>query len=100
MTPSVAFQAVLDGLENSDAPDVEARQISMANLIGAIGNAGHNTTNLKAAWQFHTASMESIIGPMLSMRADALERLGEDGIACNVESVERIGWTTLKAISV
>ena len=87
VTPSVAFQAVLDGLE-TDAPDVEARQISMANLIGAIGNAGHNTTNLKAAWQFHTASMESIIGPMLSMRADALERLGEDGIACNVESVE------------
>ena len=87
VTPSVAFQAVLDGLE-TDAPDVEDRQISMANLIGAIGNAGHNTTNLKAAWQFHTASMESIIGPMLSMRADALERLGEDGIACNVESVE------------
>ncbi len=38
VTPSVAFQAVLDGLE-TDAPDVEARQTSMANLIEAIGNA-------------------------------------------------------------
>ena len=60
VTPSVAFQAVLDGLE-TDAADVEARQTSMASLIGSIADAGHNTTNLKAAWQFHTASMESSV---------------------------------------
>ena len=87
VTASVAFQAILDGLE-TDAPDVESRQDSMADLISSISDAGHNTSNLKAAWQFHTASLDSIVGPMLSMRADALEKLGEDGIDCTIEKNE------------
>ncbi|MEE2759589.1 MAG: hypothetical protein VYA86_06400, partial [Candidatus Thermoplasmatota archaeon] len=87
VTASVAFQAILDGLE-TDAPDVESRQSSMADLISSISDAGHNTSNLKAAWQFHTASLDSIVGPMLSMRADALERLGDDGIGCIIEKNE------------
>ena len=87
VTGSVAFQAILDGLE-TDAPDVESRQDSMADLISSISDAGHNTSNLKAAWQFHTASLDSIVGPMLSMRADALEKLGEDGIDCTIEKNE------------
>ena len=44
--------------------------------------------NLQAAWDFHTASTESIIGGMLHMREDALIRLGDDGIGCNVTSSE------------
>lgn len=87
VTASVAFQAILDGLE-TNAPDVESRQSSMADLISSISDAGHNTSNLKAAWQFHTASLDSIVGPMLSMRADALERLGDDGIDCTIEKNE------------
>ena len=87
VTPSTAFQAILDG-HQTDAPDIEARQESMATLIQALGASGHDVENLKDAWQFHTASLDSIVGPMLSMRADALERLGDDGIGCTVESVE------------
>ncbi|MDE0573958.1 MAG: hypothetical protein OSB32_00015 [Candidatus Poseidoniales archaeon] len=87
VTPSVAFQAILDG-HQTDAPDVEARQESMASLIQALNESGHDVENLKEAWQFHTASIDSILGPTLSMRADALERLGDDGIACTIESVE------------
>ena len=87
VTPSAAFQAILDG-QQTDAPDVEARQASMTALIQALNESGHDVENLKDAWQFHTASLDSIVGPMLSMRADALERLGDEGIACNVESVE------------
>ena len=87
VTPSAAFQAILDG-QQTDAPDVEARQASMTALIQALNESGHDVVGLKDAWQFHTASLDSIVGPMLSMRADALDRLGDGGIACNVESVE------------
>ena len=87
VTPSAAFQATLDG-HQTDAPDVEARKASMTALIQSLNESGHDVENLKDAWQFHTASLDSIVGPMLSMRADALDRLGDDGIACNVESVE------------
>ncbi len=87
VTPSVAFQAILDG-HQTDALDVEARQASMALLIQALNESGHDVENLKEAWQFHTASIDSILGPTLSMRADALDRLGDDGIGCTVESVE------------
>ena len=87
VTPSVAFQAILDG-HQTDAPDVEARQESMATLIQALNTSGHDVANLNDAWQFHTASLDSIVGPTLSMRADALERLGDDGIGCTVEDVD------------
>ena len=87
VAPSTAFQAILDG-HQTDAPDVEARQASMVNLIQSLNESGHDVEGLNDAWQFHTASLDSIIGPMLSMRADALDRLGEDGIDCTVESVD------------
>jgi len=87
VTPSIAFQAILDG-QQTDAPDVEARQDSMAALIQALNTSGHDIANLNDAWQFHTASLDSIVGPTLSMRADALERLGDDGIGCTVEDVD------------
>ena len=87
VTPSVAFQAILDG-QQTDAPDVEARQESMAALIQALNTSGHDVANLNDAWQFHTASLDSIVGPTLSMRADALERLGDGGIGCTVEDVD------------
>ena len=87
VTPSVAFQAILDN-QQTDAPDVEARQESMAALIQALNTSGHDVANLNDAWQFHTASLDSIVGPTLSMRADALERLGDGGIGCTVEDVD------------
>jgi len=87
VTPSVAFQAILDG-QQTDAPDVESRQESMTALIQSLNESGHDIENLKDAWQFHTASLDSIVGPTLSMRADALGRLGNDGIGCTVETVD------------
>ncbi|CAI8374767.1 MAG: Uncharacterised protein [Marine Group II euryarchaeote MED-G33] len=87
VTPSVAFQAILDG-HQTDAPDVEARRDSMAVLIEALNESGHDVENLNDAWQFHTASLDSIVGPTLSMRADALDRLGDGGIGCTVEDVD------------
>lgn len=84
---SLAFQAVLDNL-STDAPDIESRKESMTTLLTALDSNGHNRSGLKAAWAFHTASINSILGGMLHMRSDALTRLGDDGIACNVTTVE------------
>ena len=87
VTPSVAFQAILDGVP-TNAPDVESRRSSMTSLLTTLEANGHNKSGLKAAWSFHTASLDSILGGMLDMRADALDKLGEDGIGCTVTDVE------------
>ena len=110
--PSLALQSILSGPYAShvscdgcgllpptvtDAPDVENRRNSTLDLLRtfARNNWGMETgdgswwqDNVKAAWQFHTASLDSIIGPTLSMRADALDRLGDGGIGCTVENVD------------
>ncbi|HIF04125.1 MAG TPA: hypothetical protein EYQ80_01540 [Candidatus Poseidoniales archaeon] len=84
--PSVAFQAILDG-DVTNAPDIEARQNSMNDLLAVLISEGHES-ELVAAWRFHTASLNSTLSGILSMRTDTLERLGADGIGCTVTSVE------------
>jgi len=87
LSPSSAFQALIDG-NYTDALDVELRSNEFNNLFGSLEQIGYERQNLQAAWKFHTASTESIIGGMLHMREDALIRLGDDGIGCNVTSSE------------
>ena len=87
LTPSTAFAAFLAG-NITDAPDIEARRDSLGDLVTALGAEGHDESNLKAAWMFRTASLDSMLGGILSMRADALDRLGEDGINCTITSVQ------------
>jgi len=87
VSPSPAFQAILAGVE-TDASDVEARRASLDSLITTLESEGHDRASLVAAWSFHTASMGSILGGTLQMRSDALERLGDDGIGCTVNSVD------------
>ncbi|DAC64127.1 MAG TPA: hypothetical protein HA357_00950, partial [Candidatus Thalassarchaeaceae archaeon] len=56
------------------------------NLFSWIeSNSDISISELQTTWEFHTSSTESMIGPLLSMRNDALERIG-DGIGCTVES--------------
>ena len=57
-------------------------------LFNSLESLGYVKNYLQAAWDFHTASTESIIGGMLHMREDALIRLGDNGIGCNVTSSE------------
>ena len=85
--PSLAFQTLIDG-NYTDAPDIERRSDNFEILFNSLESLGYERQNLQAAWDFHTASTESIIGGMLHMREDALIRLGDDGIGCNVTSSE------------
>lgn len=83
--PSQALQALLDGVE-TDAGDVELRRVAYSSHIEAAENLmGVNKNEIQALWSFHTASLESVIGPVLSMRDDALQRIG-DGLGCTVHS--------------
>ncbi len=87
LSPPSAFQALIDG-NYTDAPDVEFRSERFEKLFVSLESMGYERQNLQAAWEFHTASTESIIGGMLHMREDALIRLGVEGIGCNVTSSE------------
>ena len=87
VNPSIAMQAMIEGVETNDAA-LESRRASMNELFSALESQGMNKSQLVSAWSFRTASMDSILGGMLSMRADALNKLGDDGINCTVTSVE------------
>jgi hypothetical protein len=79
------FAALRDNVITT-SPDIENRREEFKELFNWISeNTDYSINELQTAWSFHTSSTESIIGPLLSMRNDALERTG-DGIGCTVES--------------
>jgi hypothetical protein len=87
ITPSDAMQAIIDGNETT-SPDIESRRGAIEALIDDLELLDYQRADVKAAWVFHTASSQSILGDISTMRSDALTRLGEDGIGCTVTSSE------------
>lgn len=88
---SPAFAAYRDD-ESGDA-NFEARKPAMNAVFDTLTNAGIARSDLLLAWDFHTASGESIRGDMLRMRSDALSRLEAqtDGVGtCTVTEVEEM----------
>ena len=83
------FAALRDHVITSSI-DIENRRAEFQNLFSWIEvNTDITIPQLQTAWSFHTSSTESMIGPLISMRNDALERTG-DGISCTVESNELV----------
>ena len=87
LEPSEAFGALRDGVP-TDSDEIEGRRDRFETLFTALEDAGVTRDSLQAAWSFVTASGDTIRADMLHIRADALTRLGEDGIGCAVTSVE------------
>ena len=87
ISPSDAMQAIIDG-EETTSPDIESRRGEIESLIGELELLDYKRNDVKAAWVFHTASSQSILSDISTMRSDALTRLGEDGIGCTVTSSE------------
>lgn len=88
--PSEFFRALRDGT-GMDEPAVEARRPAMEEIFGFVEDLGVDRSELLLAWDFHTASGDSIRGDMLTMWDDAKAKweAGTDGIGtCTVESVE------------
>jgi hypothetical protein len=70
--PYPAFRAYRDATPTS-IPEVEARRESYEAIFNRLTNFGYDRGTLVTAWEFHTASDESTIGPMLAIRDDAYE---------------------------
>ena len=85
--PSDALRAIIDG-NATTSPDIESRRQAIDSLLDTLAAEGYARESVQAAWKFHTASHGSILGGMLAMRSDALDRLGAEGIGCNVTSAE------------
>ncbi len=87
--PTEAFRALRDGL-GSDSDRLEARRESYDAMFLAFTQAAVpvDPSSLQAAWWWHTASFERAHQDQLDIRADALERIGADGLGCTVDSVE------------
>ena len=87
IVPSEGFKALRDGNE-TDSDGIEGQRESYEEVFNRLGDAGFERSSLQSAWWFHTASTESILEDILIMRDDAEQRLGDDGIGCNITGVE------------
>ena len=89
---SDAFVALRDNL-TTDSNQIEEQRDDYEELFNALTGVGVERSTLQAAWYFHTASTESMIQDLVEMRDDASERLGSEGIGCNV--TEAVSYTHL-----
>jgi len=84
--PFPGFKALREGLV-TDNQQIESLRSSYETMFTSLSEIGYERQDLISAWWFHTASSQSIMGDIISMRNDATQRLGDDGIGCNVTSV-------------
>jgi hypothetical protein len=84
--PSPAFARLRDG-KTSGIPVLRDRQARFDKTFSFLEGQGLSRDSLSLAWEFHTASSESMHGDLLAMRDDALQRMGAKGPALSVEKV-------------
>ena len=84
--PPAGWPAVLDGSATSERAARQAAR--MPAVLDALAKAGVPKDDLVVAWDFVTASEESTIGSLLSMRARTLEALENETFAYTIETVE------------
>jgi hypothetical protein len=84
--PSAAFQALRDGTATKD-PDVELRRTLFADIFAQLKTAGVAQSSLQLAWDFTTASRESVTSKMVFMRDDAFNRVPADAIKYKINKI-------------
>ena len=80
------FKALRDG-QTTNSQVIEDQRAGYEELFASLSDVGFERSTIQSSWWFHTASANSIMGDIIHMRDDASERLGDDGIGCNVTSV-------------
>lgn len=86
--PSEAFAALRDGRTRQD-PALRWRQARFDEIFETLEAQGITREELTLAWDFHTASSESLHGRMLHMRDDAFAQYADDeGPTLTVDEVE------------
>jgi hypothetical protein len=83
---SAAFDALRDGTPTDDQ-GVESLRAHYDDLFTTAENAGFARDNLLLAWDFQVASERSILGPIRSMRDQALAAIGADGVPYTITQV-------------
>jgi hypothetical protein len=73
---------------STDSDQIENARLGYETMFSALSEVGFERASLQSAWWFHTASSQSLTENLISMRNDAIQRLGDDGIGCNVTSVD------------
>ncbi|XRQ03387.1 hypothetical protein ACN3XK_43195 [Actinomadura welshii] len=74
--PNEAFAKVLGSDLPSDDP-LHERQRDTREVLAALGRHGVGRDGLYLAWDFTVASRQSLAGPVLHMRDEALRKLGD-----------------------
>ena len=101
LEPFPGFKALRDG-SVTDNQQIESLRSSYETMFDSLSETGYERKDLTSAWWFHTASSQSIMGDIISMRNNATQLLGDNGIGCNVTSVTENyaeDNTTLRRIS-
>ncbi len=81
------FTALRDGIVTSDET-VEGLRPRYEELFEVAEQAGWAREELLLAWEFQVASSDFVLGPIRSMRSQALEQIESQGVAFTIDSVE------------
>lgn len=86
VAPSRAFTLLRDGMGATE-PRLAPRQTRFNETFTLLESAGVTRASLTLAWDFNTASSQTLHGRMLAMRDDALQRVGTQGPAMVIDDV-------------
>ncbi|MEC7695313.1 MAG: hypothetical protein CMA00_000325 [Methanobacteriota archaeon] len=84
--PSDGFRALRDNI-STDNQGIEFQRKNYEDMFDSFEEVGVQRSEIQSAWWFHTASTDSILRDLLIMQSDAEERIGSQGIACNITEV-------------
>ena len=87
LPPSPAFAALRDGTDFPDA-SIDRRRARYADIFEQLKRAGIDRSDLQLAWDYTTASRESMTRWMIAMRDDALRLVGDAGPEYQIDSME------------
>jgi hypothetical protein len=90
--PAPAFARLLLG-QTANIPALRDRQARFDRAFGFLEAQGIKRDTLTLAWDFHTASSESMHGDLLLMRDDALTRAGAKGPELTVTGITEYAKT-------
>jgi hypothetical protein len=85
--PSAAFRALRDGTRTTSHA-VESLRARYDELFAFAGNHGYTRGEMLIAWELPVASAEHILGPVLSMRSEALAAAGTTGLPYTISDVK------------
>ncbi|MFO0590542.1 MAG: hypothetical protein U0441_23575 [Polyangiaceae bacterium] len=84
--PPAGFDAILAGTAESDRAKRQAAR--MPEILSALDKAGVAKADLLVAWDFVTATEESDMGPILSMRQQTIDAFATETFKYTIDKVE------------